>query len=151
MNDGAVDFVLKAYKNADQSKTVVKEFFRTFRFDDTIMLTTLKYSEYLCTLMDRHEESIRELAYKARVSKSTVDKYRRYKESPCSEDKTLRLCIDMNAYPYEALNLLRLRGTILEPAITYRNKLYHKLINEHYDKNLKFWLEYIKDKDPKAF
>lgn len=150
MNDGAVDFVLKAYKNADQSKPVVKEFFRTFRFDDTVMLTTLKYSEYLCTLMDRHEVSIRELADKAGVSKSTVDKYRRYQESPYAEDKTLRLCIGMNAYPYETLNLLRLRGTILEPAITDRNKLYHKLVTEHYDKDLKFWLEYIKDKDPKA-
>lgn len=139
----AIKLVLKSYKNADQSKSNVKEFFRTFRMDDTDDVTTLTFSEYLITLMERHKVSIRELASRADVSKSVIDKYRRYEEAAYTTQITLKLCIGMNAYPYETINLLRLMGTNVEPPKTNRMKNYHKLITEYYDRDIAFWNDYL--------
>lgn len=139
----AIKCVLRSYKNADQTKSNVKEFFRTFRMNDTDETTTLTFSEYLITLMERHKVSIRELAAKADVSKSVIDKYRRYDEAAYTTQITLKLCIGMNAYPYETINLLGLMGIAVEPPKTNRMKNYHKLITEFYDKDITFWNKYL--------
>lgn len=141
----AIKSILRSFKNADQTKSNVKDFFRTFRMDDTDETTTLTFSEYLITLMERHNVSIRELASRADVSKSVIDKYRRYEEAAYTTQITLKLCIGMNTYPYETINLLRLMGTNVEPPKTNRMKNYHKLITEFYDKDVNFWNKYLTD------
>lgn len=150
VSEDAIKTLLGIFKNSNQSDPKVRDFFRTFRDFDSVTNGSMKYSTYLITLMTEHNVSIRELESRADVSKATIDKYRRVQEVPYAEDVTLKLCAGMRAYPYETLNLLRLRGTVLEPPVTDRQKLYLTLVTEYYDKGLSAWKNYIKDKDPKA-
>lgn len=143
MNEDAIIRVLNLYK-MEPKDPHSKEFFKTFRYDDTKACGS-KYSEYLIIMMQRHNISIRMLADKAKVSKSTIDNYRKYEEQPYTLQVTLKLCIGMNAFPYETINLLALMNYNLDSAKTESSKVYLKLITEYYDKDLDFWNEYLKE------
>ena len=141
MNDDGFEVVVKTFKMMG-SDPRAKEFFRTFRGDDTQSCNS-KYSEYLILLMDRHKISIRTLAEKAKVYKSTIDNYRKLQEQNYTVEATLKLCIGMNAYPYETLNLLELMDCPLKDPNTKLKKAYLKLITEAYDKDLDYWNNYL--------
>lgn len=149
MDLDSINTILKFYKNLDPKRPQAKKFFKYFRLDDTEK-AKFKYSEYLNIMMENHNISIRKLAEKSKVGKTTIDNYRSYTEHAYSESVTLRLCIGMNAYPYETLNLLSLRGTDLENGKTSRSKYLLELVVDHYDEDIDYWLNYLKDKDPDA-
>ncbi len=134
MDLDSINAVLKFYKNLDPKRPQAKKFFKYFRLDDNEK-AKFKYSEYLNIMMDNHNISIRKLAEKSKVGKTTIDNYRSYTE---------------HAYPYETLNLLSLRGTDLENGKTSRSKYLLELVVDHYDEDIDYWLNYLKDKDPDA-
>ena len=149
MNVNEIERVVNMYKNCKNIKAQ-KDFFKDYRNEEAN-----KYSEYLITLMERHNVSIRGLAKESNVSKSVIDKYRSYTEAPYTEAITLKLCAGMHAYPYETLNLLKLMGIDLEYSIhrdiaTDRNKCYYYLITNMYDDGIEKWNEYLEaHKQPK--
>lgn len=143
LNETELGRIVELYKNTKNDK-YKRSFFKDYRVDESD-----KYSEYLITLMERHNISIRNLAKESHVSKSVIDKYRSYTEAAYTVPITLALCAGMHAYPYETFNLLKAMGVDIETSIqkgiaTERNKCYHHIITTLYDKGIDAWNEYLR-------
>jgi hypothetical protein len=149
VNTEELDRILKMYRNCSNTG-IKKKFFKDFRVDEG-----KSYSEYLITLMQRHNMSIRGLAEKSKVSISVINKYRSYTEAAYTVQVTLSLCAGMQAYPYETFNLLKKMGMDIEGSIasgtaTIRNKCYYHMIVNMYEDGVDAWNSYlIENKQPK--
>ena len=141
-NNEELNRIVNMYKQ--QNVETQHRFFKDFRVKEGE-----NYSEYLITLMERHNVSIRGLVKESKVSKSVIDKYRSYTQAAYTIPITLSLCAGMKAYPYETFNLLKkmgvdIEGTVRSGEATDRNKCYYHLIVKMYDQGIDAWNEYLK-------